>query len=139
MSPPSDPAAGFPAHYQHKGVTHAESKKRIQRRRRRNKVLKLAKGFRGARGKLFRSATEAVDRALNYAFRDRKVKKRDFRALWIARINAASRDNGLSYSRLVFGLKKAEIGLDRKILAQLAVVDPAGFSAVVAKAKAQLQ
>jgi large subunit ribosomal protein L20 len=102
-------------------------------------VLKLAKGFRGARGKLFRSATEAVDRALNYAFRDRKVKKRDFRALWIARINAASRDNGLSYSRLVFGLKKAEIGLDRKILAQLAVVDPAGFSAVVEKAKAQLQ
>jgi large subunit ribosomal protein L20 len=102
-------------------------------------VLKLAKGFRGARSKLFRSATEAVDRALNYAFRDRKVKKRDFRALWIARINAASRDNGLSYSRLVFGLKKAEIGLDRKILAQLAVVDPAGFSAVVEKAKAQLQ
>ena len=108
-------------------------------RRRRNKVLKLAKGFRGARSKLFRSATEAVDRALNYAFRDRRVKKRDFRALWIARINAASRENGLSYSRLVFGLKKAEIGLDRKILAQLAVTDAAGFSAVVAKAKAQLQ
>lgn len=107
-------------------------------RRRRNKVLKLAKGFRGARSKLFRSAAEAVDRALNYAFRDRKVKKRDFRALWIARINAASRENGVSYSRLVFGLKKAEIGLDRKILAQLAVTDPAGFSAVVAKAKAQL-
>jgi large subunit ribosomal protein L20 len=114
-------------------------KRGFKARRRRNKVLKLAKGFRGARGKLFRSATEAVDRALNYAFRDRKVKKRDFRALWIARINAASRDNGLSYSRLVFGLKKAEIGLDRKILAQLAVVDPAGFSAVVEKAKAQLQ
>lgn len=108
-------------------------------RQRRNKVFKLAKGYRGARGKLFRSATEAVDRALNYAFRDRKVKKRDFRALWIARINAAARDNGLSYSRLIFGLKKAEIGLDRKILAQLAVVDPAGFSAVVTKAKAQLQ
>lgn len=115
------------------------AKRGFKARRRRNKVLKLAKGFRGARGKLFRSATEAVDRALNYAFRDRKVKKRDFRALWIARINAASRDNGLSYSRLVYGLKKAEIGLDRKILAQLAVVDPAGFSAVVAKAKAQLQ
>ncbi len=108
-------------------------------RRRRNKVFKLAKGYRGARSKLFRSATEAVDRALNYAFRDRKVKKRDFRALWIARINAASRENGLSYSRLVFGLKKAEIALDRKILAQLAVVDPGGFGAVVAKAKAQLQ
>lgn len=107
-------------------------------RQRRNKVLKLAKGFRGARGKLFRSATEAVDRALNYAFRDRKVKKRDFRALWIARINAAARDNGLSYSRLIFGLKQAEVALDRKILAQLAVVDPAGFSSVVAKAKAKL-
>jgi large subunit ribosomal protein L20 len=113
-------------------------KRGFKARRRRNKVLKLAKGFRGARGKLFRSATEAVDRALNYAFRDRRVKKRDFRALWIARINAASRDNGLSYSRLVYGLKKAEIGLDRKVLAQLAVSDPAGFGAVVARAKAQL-
>ena len=113
-------------------------KRGFKARRRRNKVLNLAKGFRGARGKLFRSATEAVDRALNYAFRDRKVKKRDFRALWIARINAAARDNGLSYSRLVFGLKQAQIGLDRKILAQLAVTDPAGFSAVVEKAKAQL-
>lgn len=115
------------------------AKRGFKARRRRNKVLKLAKGFRGARGKLFRSATEAVDRALNYAFRDRKVKKRDFRALWIARINAAARENGLSYSRLVHGLKQAAIGLDRKILAQLAVTDPAGFSAVVTKAKAQLQ
>lgn len=114
-------------------------KRGFKARRRRNKVLKLAKGYRGARGKLFRSATEAVDRALNYAYRDRKVKKRDFRALWIARINAASRENGLSYSRLVHGLKKAEIGLDRKILAQVAVSDPAGFSAIVDKAKAQLQ
>jgi len=113
-------------------------KRGFKARRRRNKVLKLAKGYRGARSKLFRSATEAVDRALNYAFRDRRVKKRDFRALWIARINAASRDNGVSYSRLVYGLKKAEIGLDRKVLAQLAVSDPAGFSAVVAKAKSQL-
>jgi len=114
-------------------------KRGFKARRRRNKVLKLAKGYRGARGKLFRSATEAVDRALKYAFRDRKVRKRDFRALWIVRINAASRDNGLSYSRLVHGLKKAEIGLDRKILAQLAVSEPAAFSAVVDKAKAQLQ
>lgn len=113
-------------------------KRGFKARRRRNKVLKLAKGYRGARSKLFRSATEAVDRALNYAFRDRRVKKRDFRALWIARINAASRENGVSYSRLVFGLKKAEIGLDRKVLAQLAVTDPAGFSAIVAQAKAQL-
>ena len=108
-------------------------------RRRRNKVLKLAKGYRGARSKLYRSAVEAVDRALNYAFRDRKAKKRDFRALWISRINAASRENGLSYSRLVNGLKKADIALDRKVLAQLAVTDPAGFSAVVEKAKAQVQ
>lgn len=114
-------------------------KRGFKARRRRNKVLKLAKGYRGARGKLFRSATEAVDRALKYAFRDRKVRKRDFRALWIVRINAASRENGLSYSRLVHGLKKAEIGLDRKILAQLAVSEPAAFSAVVDKAKTQLQ
>ncbi len=114
-------------------------KRGFKARRRRNKVLKLAKGFRGARSKLFRSATEAVDRALNYAFRDRKVRKRDFRALWIARINAAARENGLSYSRLIFGLKQAEIGLDRKILAQLAVTDPLGFSAVVSQAKARLQ
>ncbi len=114
-------------------------KRGFKARRRRNKVLKLAKGFRGARGKLFRSATEAVDRALNYAYRDRRVKKRDFRALWIARINAASRENGLSYSRLVHGLKQAEIGLDRKILAQLAVTDPGGFSTLVDRAKAQLQ
>ncbi len=115
------------------------AKRGFKARRRRNKILNLAKGYRGARGKLFRSAAEAVDRALNYAFRDRKVKKRDFRALWIARINAAARDNGLSYSRLVHGLKKAEIALDRKILAQLAVTDPGGFSAIVEKAKAQLQ
>ena len=114
-------------------------KRGFKARRRRNKVLKLAKGFRGARSKLFRSATEAVDRALNYAFRDRKVRKRDFRALWIARINAASRENGLSYSRLIFGLKQAGIALDRKILAQLAVTDPAGFGAVVSQAKARLQ
>lgn len=114
-------------------------KRGFKARRRRNKVLKLAKGFRGARGKLFRSATEAVNRALAYAFRDRKVKKRDFRALWIARINAAARDNGVSYSRLIHGLKKAEIALDRKILAQLAATEPAAFTVIVDKAKAQLQ
>jgi len=114
-------------------------KRGFKARRRRNKVLKLAKGYRGARSKLFRSATEAVDRALSYAFRDRRVRKRDFRALWIARINAAARDNGLSYSRLIHGMKQAEIGIDRKILAQLAVTDPAGFGSIVAKAKSQLQ
>jgi large subunit ribosomal protein L20 len=114
-------------------------KRGFKARRRRNKVLKLAKGYRGARSKLFRSATEAVDRALNYAYRDRRVKKRDFRALWIARINAAARDNGLSYSRLIYGLKQAEVALDRKIMADLAVNDPAGFTVVAEAAKAQLQ
>ena len=114
------------------------AKRGVKARRRRNKVLKLAKGYRGARSKLFRSATEAVDRALNYAFRDRKVKKRDFRALWITRINAASRLNGLSYSRFVYGLKQAEIDLDRKVLAQIAVTDPAGFGSIVEAAKAKL-
>src|SRR5512136_2218441 len=111
-------------------------KRGFKARQRRNKVLKLAKGYRGARSKLFRSATEAVDRALNYAFRDRRVKKRDFRALWITRINAASRLNGLSYSRLIHGLKQAKIEIDRKILADLAVSDPRGFSAVAGRAKA---
>jgi large subunit ribosomal protein L20 len=114
-------------------------KRGFKARRRRNKVLKLAKGYRGARGKLFRSATEAVDRGLNYAYRDRRTKKRDFRALWIARINAAARMEGLSYSRLVHGLKQADIALDRKILAEVAVTDPAGFREIVGKAKAQIQ
>ena len=114
-------------------------KRGFKARRRRNKILKLAKGYRGARSKLFRSATEAVDRALNYAYRDRKVKKRDFRALWIARINAAARLNGLSYSRLIHGLKLAEVGLDRKIMADLAVNDPEGFTVVAEAAKAKLQ
>lgn len=100
-------------------------------------MLKLAKGYRGARSKLFRSATEAVDRALNYAFRDRKVKKRDFRALWITRINAASRNNGLSYSKLIHGLKQASVEIDRKVLADLAVSDPAGFAEIATLAKAQ--
>jgi large subunit ribosomal protein L20 len=114
-------------------------KRGFKARRRRNKVLKLAKGYRGARGKLFRSATEAVDRGLNYAYRDRRTKKRDFRALWIARINAAARMEGLSYSRLVHGLKQADIALDRKILAEIAVTDPVGFREIVGKAKAQIQ
>jgi large subunit ribosomal protein L20 len=100
--------------------------------------LKLAKGYRGARSKLFRSATEAVDRALNYAFRDRRVKKRDFRALWIVRINAAARLNGLSYSKLIHGLKLAKVEIDRKVLADLAVSDPAGFSQVAGLAKSSV-
>jgi large subunit ribosomal protein L20 len=107
-------------------------------RRRRNKVLKLAKGYRGARSKLFRSATEAVDRALNYAFRDRRVKKRDFRSLWITRINAASRLSGLSYSKFIFGLKKANVEIDRKVLADIAVSDPKGFMEIAGIAKASI-
>ncbi|MDD5286719.1 MAG: 50S ribosomal protein L20 [Desulfuromonadaceae bacterium] len=114
----------------------ARVKRGFKARRRRNKVLKLAKGYRGARSKLFRSATEAVDRALNYAFRDRRVKKRDFRSLWITRINAASRLNGLSYSKFIFGLKKADIQIDRKVLADIAVSDPAGFAQIATLAKA---
>lgn len=113
-------------------------KRGFKARQRRNKVLKLAKGYRGARSKLFRSATEAVDRALNYAFRDRRVKKRDFRALWIARINAAARINGLSYSRLIHGLKTAMVEIDRKVLADLAVSDPRGFAEIASLAKANI-
>jgi large subunit ribosomal protein L20 len=111
-------------------------KRGFKARHRRNKVLKLAKGYRGARSKLFRSATEAVDRALNYAFRDRRVKKRDFRSLWITRINAASRINGLSYSKLIHGLKLAKVEIDRKVMADLAVSDPKGFAAIADMAKA---
>lgn len=114
----------------------ARVKRGFKARRRRNKVLKLAKGYRGARSKLFRSATEAVDRALNYAFRDRRVKKRDFRSLWIVRINAASRINGLSYSKFIFGLKKANVQIDRKVLADIAVTDPNGFAQIATIAKA---
>ncbi len=113
-------------------------KRGFKARQRRNKVLKLAKGYRGARSKLFRSATEAVDRALNYAFRDRRVKKRDFRALWITRINAASRINGLSYSKLIHGLKLAKVEIDRKVLADLAVSDPAGFAELASLAKSSM-
>ena len=97
-------------------------------RARRKRVLNLAEGYWGAKSKLFRPATEAVDRALKYAYRDRKARKRDFRRLWIARINAAARLNGLSYSKFIAGLTKNGIALDRKILADLAVSDPAGFT-----------
>jgi large subunit ribosomal protein L20 len=97
-------------------------------RRRRKKVLKLAKGFRGGRSKLYRTAADAVDKALMYAYRDRKARKRDFRGLWIARINAAARLNNLSYSKFIHGLKIANVELDRKILAEMAVSDPSGFT-----------
>jgi large subunit ribosomal protein L20 len=100
-------------------------------RRRRNKVLKLAKGFRGGRHRLYKTATEAVDRALSYAYRDRRNKKRDFRRLWITRISAAAKQNGTSYSKLMGGLKKANVELDRKVLSNMAILDPNGFSQVV--------
>ncbi|MBN2331772.1 MAG: 50S ribosomal protein L20 [Deltaproteobacteria bacterium] len=99
--------------------------------RRHKKVLKLARGYRGARSKLYRNAVETVDRALNYAYRDRRVKKRDFRTLWITRINAAARLHGMSYSRLINGLTKANVEVDRKILADIAVNDPSSFGKFV--------
>ncbi len=104
-------------------------------RRRRNRVLKIAKGFRGGRSRLYKTATEAVDRALVYAYRDRRTKKRDFRRLWIARINAGARMNEMSYSQLMGGLKKANVDLDRKVLANLAILDADAFTRVVQIAK----
>lgn len=104
-------------------------------RRRRNRVLKIAKGFRGGRSRLYKTATEAVDRALVYAYRDRRTKKRDFRRLWIARINAGARMNEMSYSKLMGGLKKANVDLDRKVLANLAILDADAFTKVVQIAK----
>ena len=112
-------------------------KRGFKARRRRKKVLKLAKGFRGGRSKLFRTASDAVDKALMYAYRDRKVRKRDFRQLWIARINAAARMHNLSYSRFMHGLKQANIDLDRKVLADLAISDPAGFAQIAQLASQQ--
>jgi|TARA_B110000263_G_scaffold214668_1_gene199270 large subunit ribosomal protein L20 len=110
----------------------------VASRRRRKKVLKQARGYFGARSRLFRTAREAVNRAQAYAYRDRRRRKRDFRRLWISRINAAARINGVSYSQLIHGLDKAEIAVNRKMLADLAVRDPGAFTAVVDKAKAQL-
>ena len=106
-------------------------------RRRRKKVLKLAKGYRGGRHSLYRTATEAVDRGLCYAYRDRRAKKRDFRRLWIIRIAAAAKLNNTSYSRLMGGLKKANVELDRKVLANMAIMDPSGFAQVVKLAAEQ--
>ena len=111
-------------------------KRGFKARRRRNRVLKLAKGFRGRRKNCYKRANQAVERALDYASRDRMRRKRDFRSLWIVRINAAARALGLSYSKLIAGLNKAKIAIDRKILADLAVSDPAGFGAVANIAKA---
>jgi len=100
-------------------------------RKRRKKVLKLAKGYRGSHSKLFRTANQQVMKALRNAYRDRRKRKRDFRRLWITRINAAARQNGISYSQLMGQMKKANIQINRKMLAQLAVLDPASFQKVV--------
>ncbi len=106
-------------------------KRGVIARRRRKKILKLAKGFRGAKGKLYRSAINAVWKALSYSYRDRKVRKRDFRKLWIIRINAAVRQYGLSYSKFIYLLKQKNIDLNRKVLADMAINDPEGFEKLV--------
>ena len=113
-------------------------KRGVQAHRRHKKILKLAKGYYGARSRVFRVAKQAVIKAGQYAYRDRRQRKRQFRALWIARINAGARMNGLSYSRLIAGLKKSSIEIDRKVLADLAIHDKAVFTAIVEKAKVAL-
>ena len=109
-----------------------------RRTRRRRKFLKLAKGYYGARSRLYRTARETVERSLKFAYRDRKRRKREFRRLWIVRINAASRAHGLSYAELIHGLNLAKIEIDRKVLAELAVSDPGAFEAVCDSARAAL-
>lgn len=116
----------------------ARVKKGVTAHRRHKRILKLAKGYRGTRSKLFRRANETVMKALYYARRDRRAKKGEFRKLWIARINAAARINGLSYSQLMHGLKKAGVAVNRKILADLAVHDSSTFSKLAATAKENL-
>ncbi len=116
----------------------ARVKRGVVARRRHKKILKKAKGYYGARSRVFRVAKQAVIKAGQYAYRDRRQRKRQFRALWIARINAGARINGLSYSRFIAGLKKANIEIDRKVLADLAVHEAGAFSAIVEKAKASL-
>ncbi len=113
-------------------------KRGVQAHARHKKVLEEAKGYYGARRKVYRVAKQAVIKAGQYAYRDRRQRKRQFRALWIARINAAARENGLSYSRFINGLSKAEIEIDRKVLADLAVFDKVAFSALAEQAKASL-
>lgn len=113
-------------------------KRSITAKKKRRKILKLAKGFFGARSRLLRTATEAVDRSLKYAFRDRRVRKRDFRKLWIARINAAARSNEITYSRLIDGMNKAGLDINRKMLSEIAIHDPQAFSQIVTVAKGHL-
>ena len=107
-------------------------------RARHKKILKLAKGYRGAKSKLYKTANQAVMKSLSYAYRDRKAKKREFRQLWIARINAAARLNGLSYSKFMYGLKLAEVDINRKMLAEMAVNDAEGFKSLAELAKSKL-
>ena len=114
------------------------TKHSVASHKRKKKVLKQAKGFTGGRGTLYRSAREAVDRALVYAYRDRRARKRDFRKLWIARINAAARLHGLSYSRFISGLKKSDIEINRKLLSEIAVNDAEGFKRLAEIAKEAL-
>ncbi|MFO7153421.1 MAG: 50S ribosomal protein L20 [Caldicoprobacter oshimai] len=116
----------------------ARVKKALNARKKHKKILKLAKGYYGARSRQFRAANQAVMKALAYAYVGRKLRKRDFRKLWIARINAAARQNGLSYSRFINGLRKAGIQIDRKILAEMAVNDANGFAQLVNIAKEKL-
>ena len=116
----------------------ARIKSAVTTRRRHKKILKLAKGYRGAKSKLFRTANEAVMKSLVYSYIGRKQKKREFRQLWIARINAAARMNGISYSKFMNGLKKANIEINRKMLSEIAIADPKAFTALVEKAKAAL-
>lgn len=113
-------------------------KRGVKARRRRNKVLKLAKGFRGRSNNTIKQATQRVEKAMAYATRDRKAKKRDFRRLWIVRIGAAARENGLSYSQFTNGLTKANVELNRKMLSEIGAVDPVAFKAVAEVAKQQL-
>lgn len=110
----------------------------LNAKKKHNRVLKLAKGYRGARSKQYRVAKQSVMRALTSSFAGRKQRKRQFRRLWIARINAAARMNGLSYSRFMYGLKLAEIDINRKMLSEMAISDPEGFASLVEKAKAKL-
>ena len=114
-------------------------KRGYKAKNRRRKVLTLAKGYRGGRSRLFRTAADAVAKSLSYAYRDRKVRKREFRSLWIARINAGVRKEGLSYSQFMYGLKLAEVDIDRKILSNLAISDPVAFGEIVKLSQAKLQ
>lgn len=116
----------------------SRAKSAVTSRKRHKKVLKLAKGYRGSRSKLFRVANQAVMKALAYAYRDRRQRKRDFRRLWIARINAAARNNGLSYNRFMNGLKQAGVDVNRKMLADMAINDREGFGQLVEVAKSKL-